>query len=101
MLRLDTYVDGGFGGRKVGVDSSGRWQVRPRALELEGRLTAYEWKSDQQPATDTGFVFGAQAGARYRLGEGVRLHALLEDNVGTFYTGQYRGLIVVELDASL
>lgn len=101
MLRLDTYFDGGFGGRKVGVDSSGRWQVRPRALELEGRLTAYEWKSDQQPATDTGFVFGAQAGARYRLGEGVRLHALLEDNVGTFYTGQYRGLIVVELDASL
>jgi hypothetical protein len=101
VVRLDGYFDGGFGGRKTGADLSARWEVRPRAVELEGRLTAYEWRSDQQTATDRGFVLGAQAGGRYQLGEGVRLHLLLEDNVGTFYAGQYRGLAVVELDASL
>ncbi|HVR01291.1 MAG TPA: hypothetical protein VMT47_04115, partial [Polyangia bacterium] len=101
VVRLDGYFDDGFGGRKTGADLSARWEARPRAVELEGRLTGYEWRSDQQTATDRGFVLGAQAGGRYRLGEGVRLHLLVEDNVGTFYAGQYRGLAVVELDASL
>ncbi|HEY2730848.1 MAG TPA: hypothetical protein VGK52_12980 [Polyangia bacterium] len=101
VVRLDAYFDGGFGGRKTGADLSARWEVRPRAVELEGRLTGYEWRSDQQTATDRGFVLGAQAGGRYRLGQGVRLHLLVEDNVGTFYASQYRGLAVVELDASL
>jgi hypothetical protein len=101
VLRGDGYFDGGEGGRKVGLDLSGRVEVRPRAVELEGRLTGYEWRSDQQPVTDTGFVLGAQAGARYQLGANVRLHVLVEDNVGTFYTSQYRGLAIVEMNASL
>ena len=42
---------------------------------------------------DKGFVLGAQARRSLppRRGEGVLLHLLVEDNVGTFYTGQYRG----------
>ena len=101
VLRVDGYFDGGFGGRKTGADVSARVTARPRAVELEGRLTGYEWRSDQQSATDAGFVFGAQAGGRWRLGEGLRLHLLVEDNLGTFYASQYRGLAVIELDASL
>jgi hypothetical protein len=101
VLRGDGYFDDGYGGLKAGVDVSGRWEVRPRVVELEGRLTGYVWQSDQQPETDEGFVLGAQAGARWRLGEGIRLHVLAEDNVGTYYTGQYRGLAVLELNASL
>jgi hypothetical protein len=46
-------------------------------------------------------VFGAQAGGRWQLGRGVKLHLLAEDNVGTFYKSQFRGLAVVEVDASL
>jgi hypothetical protein len=101
VLRFDSYFDGGFGGRKAGADLSGRWEARPRALELEGRLTGYDWRSDQQSATDEGFVLGVQAGGRFRLGEGARLHLLVEDNFGTFYQGQYRGLAVLEVDASI
>ena len=52
-------------------------------------------------ANDAGVVFGAQAGGRWQLGQGVRLHLLAEDNVGTYYTSQFRGLAVVEVDASL
>jgi hypothetical protein len=101
LLRGDVYFDDGYGGRKNGVDVYGRWEVKPRKLELEGRLTGYQWRSDQHPETDHGFVVGAQAGARWRLGHNVRLHLLAEDNFGTLYYGQYRGLAIVEMDASL
>ena len=46
-------------------------------------------------------VFGAQAGSRHQLGPGLRLHLLVEDNFGTFYTSQFRGLGVLEMDASI
>ncbi len=100
LLRGDGYWDDGYGGRKLGGDVSARFALRP-SLELEGRLTGYYWQSDLSPATDTGVVFGAQAGGRYRIGPGVRLHVLAEDNFGTFYYAQYRGLAIVEIDASL
>jgi len=100
VLRGDGYWDDGFGGRKLGADASVRARVA-RPMELEGRLTGYYWRSDLAPTTDTGVVFGAQAGGRYDLGPGVRLHLLAEDNVGTFYVGQYRVLAIVELAASL
>jgi hypothetical protein len=72
-----------------------------RKVELEGRLTGYRWRSDQQSATDRGYVLGAQAGGRWRLGHNIRLHLLAEDNFGTYYTGQFRGLAIVEMDASI
>ena len=105
LLRADGYWDDGFGGRKAGVDASARFAVR-RAFELEGRLTGYKWRGDQaseaaRVGSDAGVVFGAQAGGRWLLGQGVKLHLLAEDNVGTYYTSQFRGIAVVEVDASL
>ena len=105
LVRGDGYWDDGFGGRKVGVDLAARLALR-RTFEVEGRLTGYEWRSDQwgdaaRATNDEGVVFGAQAGGRWLLGQGVRLHMLLEDNVGTYYFSQFRGLAVVEVDASL
>jgi hypothetical protein len=48
-----------------------------------------------------GFIAGAQAGGRWQLGPGLRLHLLAENNVGTTYYSQYRGIAIVEMDASL
>jgi hypothetical protein len=101
LLRADGYLDDGYGGRRVGGDLSGRYALRPGRWDLEGRLTAFEWRSDQQPQTNRGFVFGAQAGTRYELAHGMRLHLLGEDNVGTFYRAQYRALAILEVDAAL
>jgi len=109
VLRLDGYLDDGFGGRKDGVDLSGRWSPWTPKLaarlankvELEGRLTGYRWRSDQQSVTDAGYVVGVQAGGRWEAGNGVRLHLLAEDNMGTFYRSQWRALAVVELSAAL
>jgi hypothetical protein len=100
LLRGDGYWDDGYGGRKVGLDLLARLALRP-GFELEGRLTGYEWKSDLSPPTQGGVSVGAQAGGRYLLGPGVRLHVLAEDNVGTYYYAQFRGLAVIEVDASL
>jgi hypothetical protein len=100
MLRADGYWDDGYGGRKVGVDATTRVKVRA-GLELEGRLTGYAWRSDLPSATPSGVVFGAQAGGRLRLGRGARAHLLVEDNVGTYYESQFRGLAILELDASI
>jgi hypothetical protein len=105
FMRADGYWDGGYGGRKMGVDASARLAVK-RNFELEGRLTGYQWRADAAldgagTTNDGGVVFGAQAGGRWLLGRGVRLHLLAEDNVGTYYLSQFRGLAVVEVDASL
>jgi hypothetical protein len=100
LLRGDGYWDDGYGGRKVGLDLVARLTLRP-GFELEGRLTGYEWRSDLSPPAQGGVAVGAQAGGRYLLGPGVRLHVLAEDNVGTYYYAQFRGLAVIEVDASL
>jgi hypothetical protein len=105
FVRADGYFDDGYGGRKLGVDASARFAPL-RTFQLEGRLTGYQWRSDAWSDTagagnDAGVVFGAQAGGRWVLGQGVKLHLLAEDNVGTFYASQFRGLAVVEVDASL
>jgi hypothetical protein len=101
MVRGDGYFEDGFGGRKTGADVSARYALRPGLWEIEGRLTGFLWRSDLQPDTNRGVVFGAQAGSRYQLARGMRIHLLVEDNVGTLYRGQYRGLAVAEVDASL
>ena len=102
MWRADGYWDDGYGGRKLGADATARVRVRP-PIELEGRLTSYYWRDDlaQSPNGRSGVVSGAQAGGRFQLGAGVRLHLLVEDNAGTYYQSQFRGLAVLELDASL
>jgi hypothetical protein len=100
-LRADGYYDDGYGGRKLGADLSARYAVYPGRWELEGRLTGYGWRSDVQPASNRGVVFGAQAGSRYQLAPGMRVHLLAEDNAGTLYRSQFRGLALIDVDASL
>jgi hypothetical protein len=101
MLRADGYWEGGYGGRKIGLDATTRVKVRPQ-VELEGRLTGYAWRSDlATPVNGSGVVFGVQGGGRFVLGEGIRVHLLIEDNVGTYYESQFRGLAMLEIDARI
>jgi len=100
-LRLDLYADGGMGGRKTGGDVSGRWMVDARYLELEGRATAYAWASDDLPQLQTAVIGGLGVGAIYKMSPKIRLHVLAEDNRGTYYRAQVRGLAVLEVDVSL
>jgi hypothetical protein len=101
FLRADGYYDDGYGGLKVGADLSSRYALRPGRWDIEGRLTGFVWRSDLQPATNRGVVLGVEAGSRYQLAPGIRLHLLAEDNAGTLYRTQFRGLALIDLDASL
>ncbi len=123
ILRADLYLDEGHGqiareiGGKRGADVSGRLVLAPGRLELEGRLTGYSWRTggredgsgsggpggggqSGRPATRDGIVFGAQIGGRYQMTQGMHVHLLVEDNVGTYYRSQFRALAVVDVEVA-
>lgn len=99
--RLDLYADAGVGGWKVGGDLSARVAVRPRVLDLEGRLTMYAWRAEAMPQPRDVLMVGTGAGALYQMSRNMRLHFLGETNSGTYYRAQVRGLAVLEVDVTL
>lgn len=100
-LRVDIYAESGVGGWKVGGDLSGRVVVQPHVLELEGRLTAYSWRAEGVPEPRDVLMVGTGAGALYEMSRNMRLHFLAENNSGTYYRAQVRGLAVLEVDVTL
>jgi hypothetical protein len=98
-LRLDSYFDDGYGGRRAGVDVAGRLLLfgNPRdGMALEGRLSFADFADDVRPI-DSAESFGVQAGLRWAPIHGLVLHALGEENVNHLYKSQLRFLIVADL----
>ncbi len=100
-VRLDVFAEGGVGGWKLGGDLSGRVTVRPHVLDLEGRWTTYAWRTDGVPQPRDVLMVGIGLGARYQMSRNMRLHFLGEDNTGTYYRAQIRGLAILEVDVAL
>jgi hypothetical protein len=100
-VRVDTYAEAGQGGWKVGGDLSGRFGVLPNVLDIEGRLTTYVWRADGVPDPRAALMLGTGAGALYQMSRKMRLHFLGENNAGTYYRAQVRGLAVLEVDVTL
>ena len=99
--RADGYAETGLGGWKLGGDASGRWVLRPNLLDLEGRVTVTAWRTDNVPQPRDALMVGAALGCVYHLGHKMRVHFLGEDNTGTYYRAQVRGLAVLEMDVTL
>lgn len=99
--RADGYAEGGAGGWKVGGDLSAYWNIRPNLFDVEGRLTATAWRSDDVPQPQDAFMVGGGLGCVYHLGRKMRVHFLGEDNSGTYYRAQVRGLAILEMDVTL
>jgi len=99
--RAEAYAEAGAGGWKVGGDVSARWNIRPNLFDLEGRLTATSWRSDDVPQPQDAFMVGGGLGCVYHLGRKMRVHFLGEDNSGTYYRAQVRGLAILEMDVTL
>jgi hypothetical protein len=93
--RLDLFYEDGYGGRRAGGDASGRWQAL-RDVEIEGRLSLIGFRDDLL-ADGEGVSFGAQAGARWVLGQGVALHVLAEENFNRQDASQFRLVAVLDL----
>ena len=75
--------------------------VRPNLLDVEGRLTATGWRADDVPDPRDAFMVGGALGFVYHLGRKMRVHFLGENNSGTYYRAQLRGLGVLEMDVTL
>jgi hypothetical protein len=101
--RLDGYYEDGYGGRRAGIDASGRVRVhgspddaRGGGIFVEARLSYASFRDDVRPL-DHADSFGAQAGLRYTPIAGVVVHGLLEENVNRLYHSQLRLLALLDL----
>jgi hypothetical protein len=97
--RLDGYYEDGYGGRRSGVDLSGRIRIfgdRVDGMYAETRLSYAGFRDDIR-TIDSADSFGAQAGLRWAPIHGVILHGLVEENVNRLYTSQLRLLLVADL----
>ena len=99
--RIDGYAEGGAGGWKVGGDLSGRFALFPQLLDIDARVTAFGWRVDGTPQPRTVLMLGTAVGALYHMSRKMRLHLLAENNTGTYYKAQLRGLAVLEVDVTL
>lgn len=93
--RVDLFYEDGYGGQRAGGDASGRWRATAR-VALEGRLSLIRFRDDLL-ADAAGVSFGAQAGARWILGDGIVLHLLAEENVNRQDASQFRLIAVLDL----
>ncbi len=105
-VRLDTYYEDGFGGRKVGVDvasqvrvfGSGEMKLNDwgSAIWLDGRVSYVNFRDDLRP-DDRADSFGVQGGGRWTFYRGMSLHLLVEENVNRIYSSQFRALAMFEV----
>ena len=95
FVRADGIYEGGFGGKRFGGDASGRLRLT-RWLETEGRLTLHRFDEDLIAGLK-GTTYGAQAGARWIMADGIALHLLVEENVNRFYSSQLRVFAILDL----
>jgi hypothetical protein len=84
-LRADLSYEDGYGGRRAGGSLSGSWEAT-RRWSFEGRASLVHFDEDMLDDLHA-TSFGAQAGARVRLGPGMTLHLLGEDNFNRFDRG--------------
>jgi hypothetical protein len=101
LVRFDVVGDAGFGGRRLGMDLTGRHRVAQAGVELEGRLTGTTWHA--LPAVGqagTLAMAGFQLGAHYPIAPSVHLHGLVEDNVGPYDRRNVRALVILEVRAT-
>jgi hypothetical protein len=94
-VRGDGLFEQGFGGKRFGGDLSTRMRLKSW-FEIEGRATVYRFEEDlirRLKAT----TYGAQAGGRWIMTDGVALHLLVEENYNRFYASQFRVIAMLDL----
>ena len=72
------------------------WDVLPKRLSLDGRVTALYFQ-DQYQENLGGVGVGYQMGGNYRLLDGASLRLLAEQNFNRNQTNQFRLLMMLDL----
>jgi hypothetical protein len=98
-VRLDGYYEDGYGGRRAGIDGSGRVRLVGDVhdgLFAEGRVSYADFRDDSR-TLDHADSFGVQAGLRFTPLPGITVHGLIEENVNRLYYSQLRLLALIDL----
>ena len=77
-VRLDAYLEDGYGGQRVGGVLGSFWRFRPR-VDFFARASVIRFEEDLR-AGIAGTNLGTQLGSRYQLNEGVAATLLVEEN---------------------
>jgi len=102
FVRLDGYVESGFGGRKGGLDLAGRLRLAgrdPDGVTLDGRAS-YVFFADERlapgrdPATHS---LGLQLGLRWVFLRGITFTVAVEENVNRWVTSQTRLMALLDV----
>lgn len=99
-LRLDGFIDAGYGGTRGGGDVAGRWALLYDVISLEGRVLYTYW-ADGLRDTNRSHGVALQAGVRWAFMRGALIHVLIEDSIDRFYSSQVRLLATLDLSYAL
>jgi len=98
LARVDVVAEDGWGGRRLGLDLSGRRRLGQGTVDLEGRLTGTAWRASPAQGNSGALTMaGAQVGARYSATPTIQVHGLIEDNVGPYDRSNVRLLVVLDV----
>jgi hypothetical protein len=98
-LRADTFAQGGEGGLQTGgsIDSQIRVLHDRIGIDLRSYFTRY---SDDQVRGREGYGVSFQAGADFKIWNGVHLTLLAEEMLSTYFVHAFRGLATLSVDWS-
>ena len=98
-LRTDAFVQGGQGGMRAGGSVDGQVRVLNDRIGLDLRSYLTHYADDQVPERE-GFGLAFQAGADFKLWDGVHLALLGEELLTPFVKHAFRGLANLSVDWS-
>lgn len=98
-LRTDVFAMGGQGGLRAGGSIDGQVRVLHDriGINLRSYFTSYR---DDQVAARTGYGLSFQAGADFKLWDGVHLNLLAEELLSPYIRHAFRGLASLAVDWS-
>ena len=95
ITRLDLFVDGGYGGSRIGGHLATSWRARYN-LDLRGRLSLVDFDEDLR-ADLNGISVGLMAGASYRINDGITAHVTAEHTSNRIDRNRFRIMGMLDL----
>jgi hypothetical protein len=93
-VRVDGFYEDGYGGLRFGGDAAAHVRLTHK-VDVEGRVSVIRFAEDSLSELQ-GVTFGAQGGMSWRLGEGIVLHFLAEENTNRFDTNAFRVMAILD-----
>jgi hypothetical protein len=98
-VRADAFAQGGEGGLRTGGSLDGQIRVARDRIGIDLRSFFTRYADDQVP-TREGFGLSFQAGADFKIWNGVHLTLLAEEMLSSYLVHAFRGLAMLSVDWS-